>query len=415
MNGTGRSSAHGVRDQRERADRAIARSAESATLTTIAVIGATIAMSWAATYVWGGTKTVGPQLFYAPVLIAATRFGHIGALITAIVAGVVCGPLLPFDVETGAEQSLGNWTVRALIFIVIGQVVAALHLRSLPVVQERLDHRHFRQRVAAALRAGEIRPDFQPIIDLESGRIMGVEALARWHSAGAGIVQPCDFIPNAEASGVITSIDLAILQLASAEVVRWRDRGLVSADDFVLTVNFSGSGFDDEHLAERVAAVLADTGLDPASLVIEVTETALIVDLARAAIRMLELKEVGVGLALDDFGVGQSSLAALHQYPIDVVKLDRWFLELDETQRPELLHAVVHLAVGLSKHMVIAEGIETPAQLRKVVGAGCTYGQGYLFDRPLDSAGVERALEAGAYHLPLSTPDAPTAGNAEAV
>src|SRR5690606_34675362 len=121
------------------------------------------------------------------------------------------------------DQSVGNWTSRTLIFVIIGQVVAALHLRSLPVVQERLDHRHFRQRLAAALLAEEIRPDFQPIVDLGSGRITGVEALARWRSPTADVVLPCDFIPNAEASGVITNIDLAILRRASADVVGWRE------------------------------------------------------------------------------------------------------------------------------------------------------------------------------------------------
>jgi diguanylate cyclase len=402
MNGTGRSSVHGVRDQRQRADLAIARTAESATLTTISVIGATLAMAWGITYLWGGTKTVGPQLFYAPVLIAATRFGHLGALVTAVAAGLLCGPLVPFDVDLGQEQSVSNWVIRMVFFVVIGQVVAALHLRSLPVVQERLEHRHFRQRLAAALHAGEIRPVFQPVVELSSGRIIGVEALARWRSPDADVVMPSEFIPNAEAAGVVTDIDIEILRRSAAQLASWAEAGLVDLDDFVLTVNFSGSGFDDPHLADRVRAVLDQTGIEPVSVVIEVTETALIVDLARAAARMHDLKEVGVGLALDDFGVGQSSLAALHQYPIDVVKLDRTFLDLDELERPELLAAIVNLAFGLSRQMVIAEGIETAGQFRKVLAAGCVHGQGFLFDQPLDAEGIERALDAGAYHLPIA-------------
>jgi diguanylate cyclase len=394
---------HEVRDQRERGDLAIAASAESTTLATIAVIGATLAGAWGLSYWWGGSKTVGPQLFYAPIIIAATRFGHLGALVTGVAAGVICGPLLPFDVELGIDQSTGNWGLRLLFFVVIGQVVAALHLRSLPAAQERLDARAFRQRLGEALRAGRIQPVYQPFVDLESGRIVGLEALARWHADDGSVGMPAEFIPRAEAAGVVTAIDLEILRLAATQLVAWDSGVLRDSDDleFIVSVNLSGRGFDDERLADKVEATLAEVGLAPQRVVIEVTETALVTDLKRAAARMTELKAVGVRLALDDFGVGQSTLAALLHYPIDVIKLDRTFLTLTlAEQRPGMLSAVVDLATRLGPDLVVAEGIETPMQLRGVVAAGCNFGQGYLFDQPLDAQTIERALEAGAYHLP---------------
>ena len=391
---------HEVRDH---GDRAIAASAESTTLTTLAIIVATLGGAWGLSYWWGGSKTVGPQLFYAPIIIAATRFGHLGALVTAVAAGFVCGPFLPFDVELGIEQSTGNWGLRLVFFVVIGQVVAALHLRSLPAVQERLEARGMRQRVSEAVRAGNIRPMYQPFVDLETGRIVGVEALARWHEPDGTVVLPAEFIPHAEDAGAITTIDLAILRMAAEQVREWDATAFADVDDldFIVSVNLSGQGFDDERLADRVRSTIDATGLDPSRVVIEVTETALVADLKRAAARMAELKDVGVRLALDDFGVGQSTLAALLHYPIDIIKLDRTFLALTVSEgSPGLLAAVIDLATRLGPDLVVAEGIETPAQLRGVVAAGCRFGQGFLFDQPLDADTIVRALEAGAYHLP---------------
>lgn len=399
---------HEVRDQSERGDRAIAASAESTSLATITIIGATLGGAWGLSYWWGGSKTVGPQLFYAPIIIAATRFGHLGALVTSLVAGILCGPFMPFDREFGIEQSPGNWILRMVFFVVIGQVVAALHLRSLPVVQDRLAARAFRQRLAEAVRAGRIRPVYQPFVDLESGRIVGVEALARWHQDDGSVLLPAEFIPDAENAGVVTAIDLEILRQAARQLVEWDATVLadVTDIDFVVSVNLSGRGFDDERLADTIRVVLEDERLDPERVVLEVTETALVTDLKRAAARMTELKTVGVRLALDDFGVGQSTLAALHHYPIDVIKLDRTFLTLvlGEHERLGFLASVVDLASRLGPDLVVAEGIETPAQLRGVLSAGCHFGQGFLFDQPLDATAICRALEAGAYHLPSVVP-----------
>jgi diguanylate cyclase len=405
-----RGTVHEVRDQRERGDLAIAASAESTSMATVAIIGVTLGGAWALSYWWGGSKTVGPQLFYAPIIIAATRFGHLGALVTSLVAGFLCGPLLPFDREFGIEQSPANWMLRLMFFVVIGQVVAALHLRSLPVAQARHEARSFRQQLVEALHDGRIQPVYQPFVDLESGRIVGVEALARWHDEDGHVRLPAEFIPQAESAGVITAIDLEILRQAALQVVEWDRTLLADLDDldFVVSVNLSGRGFDDEHLADQVRVLLDEVGMAPERVVIEVTETALISDLKRAAARMAELKTVGVRLALDDFGVGQSTLAALHHYPIDVIKLDRTFLTLTlvEQDRPGLLAAVIDLAARLGPDLVVAEGIETPAQLRGVVSAGCHFGQGFLFDQPLDADSIGRALEAGAYHLPAPTSSA---------
>ncbi|MGY6501791.1 MAG: EAL domain-containing protein [Acidimicrobiales bacterium] len=401
---------HEVRDQR--GDSAIAMSAGGAWFQSLTLIAVAMAAAWGLTYLWGGSKTVGPQIFYAPILIAATRFGHGGALVTGVVAGVACGPLMPLDVDLGLDQETSNWVARLVAFVLIGQVVAALHLRSLPLVQRRIDARHFRQKVLAAVDAGEIRPVFQPLVDLESGRIVGLEALARWYPSGGGELAPADFIPEAEEAGIVGAIDLEILRRAAAQLAEWRATEVVDGDTVFLTVNVSGQAFEDPRLVERIADALDGAGLAPQNLVVEVTETALIEDHVGAAERMAGLQAVGVRLALDDFGVGQSSLAALHRYPIDVIKLDRSFLAMlgGEERGLQLLRAVVQLASGLARGLVIVEGIETPAHLGGVVAVGCRHGQGYFFDRPLDVQGTERALRAGGYQISGSSPPDPRPG-----
>lgn len=399
MNGAGEST-HEVRDRR--GDSAIALSAEGSWFGSLVLIAGAMGAAWVITYLWGGSKTVGPQVFYAPVLIAATRFGHPGALVAGVVAGVACGPLMPLDVEMGLDQEASNWLARLVAFVVIGQVVAALHLRSLPLVQRRLDLRHVRQRIRTALANGEIRPVYQPLVDLVTGRIVGLEALARWYEADGRVLMPIDFVPRAEQAGVIAAIDLEVLRRGATQLVAWGDSGVVESGSVFLSVNLSGRAFEDDHLARHVAEVVEDTGLPPGCIVVEVTETALVEDHAGAAGRMADLQGTGVRLALDDFGVGQSSLAALHRYPIDLIKLDRSFLAMVgvEERGAQLFEAVVQLARGVSSDLVIAEGIETPADLRGVVSVGCRHGQGYFFDRPLDPDAAERALSAGGYQLP---------------
>ncbi len=368
---------------------------------TGALVVVLIAASWAGSYVLGGSKTVGPQLFHIPVVLAAGRFGGRGATVSAVVAGVVCGPLLALDVADGSPQSLGNWTGRLLIFLVVGHLTAALHARSLAATHQRLEDSRNRHRVDQAIDGGDIVPVYQPIVSTLTGRVEGVEALARWRAPDGSLTLPAEFIPDAERTGAIVAIDRAILAQACAQLAEWRRTDVVD-EGFHVSVNLSADHLECDDLVAVVRATLDRHGIAPANLMLEVTETALVHDPAGAAACLHALRELGVTVALDDFGVGQSSLSNLARFPFDVYKIDRSFvvgLELGP-RGAALVSGVIDLAGTLSLDGPIAEGIETPEQLHRLIELGCTRGQGYLLGRPAGADDIKSVLRRGPVLLP---------------
>jgi EAL domain-containing protein (putative c-di-GMP-specific phosphodiesterase class I) len=334
----------------------------------------------------GSMSAATPHLFYLPIIVAAARFGHAGALVVALTASVLSGPALDLDAETAAGAHTGaTITLRLAMFVVVGQVVAALHARTIADATARIADRHAKTELRSALAAGEFVPAFQPVIDLRSDRVVAVEALARWHLADGEVRSPAEFIPAAERTGVIRELGLSILEQACHHYARWRADGVTAVDQLTVSVNLSRAQLDDEHLAADVAAVLARTGVAAERVVLEVTETALMTDPATASARLHELRELGVRIALDDFGVGQSSLATLHEFPIDILKIDRSFVHAMD-RRPHvgaMIRAVVSMAQDLGLDRPVVEGVESPEQLAAVSHLGCGYGQGFLFARPL--------------------------------
>jgi diguanylate cyclase (GGDEF)-like protein/PAS domain S-box-containing protein len=244
-------------------------------------------------------------------------------------------------------------------------------------------------RLRGALARNEIFLVYQPIIDLQTGRVRSIEALARWRNAVDGDVPPQRFIPIAEETGLIQSIGEWVLRTACRQVREWMDAGLPAVK---VSVNLSARQFGPA-LVQTVESVLAATGLDASQLELELTETILMQD-ADMVIGMLRtLKSKGVGLSIDDFGTGYSSLSYLRQFPVDRLKIDKSFVsDIDsEGGDPLIVDAVTSLGRSLNLK-VVAEGVETEAQMQFLRDRGCDEGQGFHFYRPLAADAVAELL-----------------------
>ena len=231
-----------------------------------------------------------------------------------------------------------------------------------------------------ALEQGELRVHYQPIHRLDDQRMLGAEALVRWQHPQRGLVPPGEFIPVAEDSGLIGAIDAWVLEQACTQMRRWQAQGLQL--EFI-AVNVSSRLFSRGELDLRVERVLRETGLDPAQLELEVTESAVMDDPVRAEELLNQLHHLGVRLAIDDFGTGYSSLARLKRLPVHKLKLDQSFVRglPQDSADAAIACAVVTLGQSLGLR-VLAEGIETEEQAAYLRQIGCNYGQGYWFGRP---------------------------------
>ena len=243
-----------------------------------------------------------------------------------------------------------------------------------------------------ALERDELMAYYQPIIDLATERVVGFEALARWQHPDRGLVLPVDFIRLAEESALIVPLGNSMLEKACTQAQAWRERW--PDEDLVMSVNLSPRQFADPGLGPAIESVLRRTGLDPHALELEITEGS-VMDRSAAGLGVLQdLRGLGVRIVLDDFGMGYSSLAYLRQLPLDIIKIDQSFVTELDARDPNvgIVRAVVSLARGLGVK-VVAEGIETPEQARRLRVLGCDMGQGYRWARPTDAAGIESLVE----------------------
>ena len=241
-----------------------------------------------------------------------------------------------------------------------------------------------------ALVRGEITPHYQPIVSLATGRITGVEALARWRHPERGWVLPGEFVGVAEESGAILELGRRVLLQACRDAGAW-SRAL--ACDVGVSVNLSVKQLAQADLVDQVRRALDDTGCDPARLRLEITESVLVENPEGAASTLSRLKELGLRVLMDDFGTGYSSLSALHRLPVDGLKVDRSFVAAmgRDGRAGELVASVVRLARGLGLE-VVAEGIERPDQLAGLRALGCDAAQGFLFSPAVDAASLQRLL-----------------------
>ena len=246
-----------------------------------------------------------------------------------------------------------------------------------------------------ALDREELQLFFQPIHDLHDDRISSCEALVRWKHPDRGLVGPDQFIPIAEESGLIVSLGAWVLQRACRQLARWR-RSVDGAADLRLTVNLSAQQVTQPDIVDTVAEAIEEAGLEPRDIGLEITEHVLIEDAQSTADTLRRLQRLGVRLVIDDFGTGYSSLSYLKRYPIEVLKIDRSFI--DGIADPEsgdlaIVTAIVRMASALGVD-VIPEGVETEAQLERLRELGCRYAQGFLLDRPLPPDELEERLRA---------------------
>jgi diguanylate cyclase (GGDEF)-like protein len=261
--------------------------------------------------------------------------------------------------------------------------------------EQLLDRLGRETRLRDAAHRGELRLHLQPVIDLPTGRVAGAEALVRWEDPENGLQQPGTFISLAEETGLIVEIDRWVLLEACRVVKQWQDRSPGTAPDWV-SVNLSAANIEVPDLTDRVAYALASTGLDPHCLVLELTETVLMRDVAVTSGRLEELRELGVRIAIDDFGTGYSSLGYLRDIPVDVLKIDRSFITglVGNRRQQELVSAVLQLGHTLGLK-VVTEGVETAEQLALLAEMGCRYAQGFHLARPEPAATLIRRLSAG--------------------
>ncbi len=236
-------------------------------------------------------------------------------------------------------------------------------------------------RLRRGLERGEFVLHYQPLVSLADRHIKGVEALVRWRRSGGELVPPGHFIPLAEDTGLIVPLGLWVARAACLQMKAWLDAGMRVE---TMAVNLSPRQFLDADIADSIGAILADTGLPPQHLELEITETALMEQGADAEAKLRALKALGVRLAIDDFGTGYSSLAYLKRFPIDKLKVDQSFVREipDDPADTEIVAAVIALAKNLRLE-VLAEGIENEAQFEFLRQRGCDSGQGFLFSRPL--------------------------------
>jgi EAL domain-containing protein (putative c-di-GMP-specific phosphodiesterase class I) len=255
--------------------------------------------------------------------------------------------------------------------------------------------------LSRAVAQGEFTVHYQPTVELSTGRLAGVEALVRWQHPERGLVPPAEFIPVAEQTGLIVPIGRYVLREACRQMKAWQT-GYPADPAMTVSVNLSARELDEPGLVDSVRGALAESQVDATHLVLEITESLLLVDLQATLPKLLELRALGVRLAVDDFGTGYSSLAYLENLPVDILKIDKSFVDrigeapapLDgvQGQQSVMVSAISQLGHALRMQLV-AEGIEQRAQVATLQGLDCEYGQGYYFAKPLTPDALAELLE----------------------
>ncbi|MFD0937530.1 putative bifunctional diguanylate cyclase/phosphodiesterase, partial [Methylobacterium trifolii] len=308
------------------------------------------------------------------------------ALIAAIAAPVLWN---------GNELKVGATVGIALIAADAEDADVVLHAADLAMYQGKKDgrgtYRVFKSAMDLELKAraqleselreailnGEIEPFYQPVVALPEKTLIGVEVLARWRHPTRGLLTPAHFIAIAEETGMIGDLCYRLLRQACLDARAWPAH-------LQIAINISPQQFQDRWLCERILGILTETGMSPARLEVEITETALVNDLEAARTTLTSLQNLGVRIALDDFGTGYSSLYHLRELKFDKLKIDRSYVDsiTMSDERAKLVDAIIKLSASLGL-VTTAEGIETDASVDWLAGQGCDFGQGYLFGAPM--------------------------------
>ncbi|CAN5640831.1 hypothetical protein BH23CHL2_BH23CHL2_32340 [soil metagenome] len=243
----------------------------------------------------------------------------------------------------------------------------------------------------------ELRVHFQPVVNLATNRVVGHEALVRWMHPTRGLISPASFIPMAEEAGLIREIDHWVLSTACRQLVSWHQR--YPQQHVNVNVNLSAQGFQHPEMVQDVQRAIADSGVNPSDVQLEITESVIMTDAAATHARLRQLKDLGVRIAIDDFGTGYSSLSYLKRFPVDTLKIDKTFIDGLGTDPEDtaIVQAIISLAVALGL-TVTAEGLETRETLGRLVELACEQAQGYYFARPMPAESLE-SLWANGLHI----------------
>jgi EAL domain-containing protein (putative c-di-GMP-specific phosphodiesterase class I) len=315
----------------------------------------------------------------APFDIAGKQV-HIGASVGAAMSGVESrdGEVLLRNADVAMYTAKSRGKGRLEMY------EASMHAAAVTRLELKAD-------LERALERGELRTRYQPIFRLDdSSSLYGFETLVRWRHPDRGEVGPNEFIPLAEETGLIVPIGRWVLVQGCRQAQAWRQAG---ADDISVSVNLAARQLRDPDIVTMVSGVLAETGLDPDALTLELTESSIMQDDEG---RLQELRGLGIHLGLDDFGTGYSSLSYLSRFPIETLKIDRSFTSRlgGPDEETALVRSVIQLATSMGMETV-GEGIERPEQLERLRELGCTYGQGYLFAKPMDAIRATSLVTTG--------------------
>ena len=235
---------------------------------------------------------------------------------------------------------------------------------------------------------------YQPIVSLETNCLQGVEALVRWQHPEQVWLAPCEFIPIAEETGLILSLDQLVLRDACRQLCRWQEQ-FPASSPLTLSVNLSGKQFSQPDFPQKIDEILTFTGLEGQYLKLEITESTLIENSSSAAEMLRQLRDRKIQVCIDDFGTGYSSLSYLHRFPLNILKIDRSFVSSIgvKSSKPAIVRTIVTMGYELGMGL-IAEGVETDEQMAFLKALGCHYGQGYLFSPPVDSETMTTLLDS---------------------
>ncbi len=257
--------------------------------------------------------------------------------------------------------------------------------------------------MSVGLNSGQFVPYFQPVYELDSGLLVGMEALVRWQHPERGLIMPDEFIPLAEETGLIIRLGYSVLQQACRQVKQWVDE---YSRELYLAVNLSARQFHSSDLIEQVRRILNESGFPPGCLTLEITESMMMGRIERTLNQLTQLRAAGLNLAIDDFGTGYSSLSYLQRFPVNTLKIDRSFIRdiLTDRNSRAIIRAIISMARAMELD-VIAEGVENTDQLAYLKELKCQKAQGYLFSRPLPADQFAQLLaDGGEWHRPVGLP-----------
>jgi diguanylate cyclase len=384
----------------------LAKSALRASLATsrtgaFLIIAMSLVGSWLIVYLAGGANSMVPHWYYVPILFAAARFGLTAALIVAVIAGILAGPLTYVDVSAGVPQEVSRWVTRTGFFIGIGQLMAWLVTPSLRPIGQELWLLREEFSIRRALSNGEFFLRYQPILAFEQGAFTGAEALIRWQHPAHGELSPATFIKVAENSSLICDLSDFVIEEACRQAAEWRTIALSqNKTPWHVAINLSGRDLERSDLIQTISEALNKHHLPPELFHIELTENVLVFEAASSQMR--KLKKLGIKIIVDDFGTGYSSLSYLHKFPVDMLKVDRSLIADLNPDKPSqaLARGMVLLAKSLGLG-TIAEGLENLEQLKIGKELEFDFVQGFYFAKPQKAEDVPKLIIASVHELQL--------------